>query len=203
MVARRQSRDLLERYDTPAWCTRALLAKYPQISRGVYLEPCAGAGAISSVLVQDGPCAVISYDVAPRAAGIVQADTLVSEFWRRLPRTSVITNPPFSRGAELWRLASHAGAPLIALLLRLSWLEAADDRADIPDPDTVIVLPRPSFIESPEARAIREAAGKKWSGDSVTSAWMVWEPGAPRRGVIRVTRRDKRAYERWPVAGAA
>ena len=192
-MARRQSRDPLERYDTPAWCTEALLEHYPAISGRPVLEPMAGAGAIVDVLERSGGCICAAFDVAPRRADVLAADTAASAFWADgiACNRAVVTNPAFSLAAALWRHASAGGATLIALLLRLTWLEAAAERADIPDPDGLIVLPRPSFIESPEARAIREAAGKKWGGDSCTSAWHIWHPGAPKLGIVRVVRRQR------------
>lgn len=166
------------------------------------MEPCAGAGAVADVLRADGGCQVSAFDMAPRREGIGSSDTIGADYshWFYSPALAVVTNPPFSRAAELWRLAHANRTPLIALLLRLSWLEATQDREDIPSPQTVIVLPRPKFIESLEAQAIRIAAGKAWNGDTVTSAWCIWHPAAPALGVIRVTRAEKRELERLEVA---
>ena len=202
---RRQSKDPLERFDTPAWVTRALLAHLPALHGMRVIEPCAGAGAMSRVLEADGSCRVQSFDVAPRAEGIHAVDTLASGFWlpggrltEPLIGYAVVTNPPFSGAALLLRFAMRARVGLIALLVRLTWLEAVNDRADLPDPDTLLILPRPTFIESLEARAIREAAGKPWNGDNCTVTWAIW--GDIERQIIRVTRREKTQLEGVQVA---
>ena len=110
---RRQSKDPLERLDTPAWVTRALLAHLPALRGMRVIEPCAGAGAMSRVLEESG-CSVRSFDVAPRAIGIEAADTLKKIFWwsvasESLPQTALVTNPPFSGAATLLRLALAVG----------------------------------------------------------------------------------------------
>ena len=68
------------------------------------------------------------------------------------------------------------------MLLRLSWLEPCNDRAQIfraDPPVRLIILPRISF-RGPGGRG-------KGRTDSVTSAWMVWGV-AP--GITWVTRQD-------------
>jgi hypothetical protein len=199
-LARRQSKDPLERYDTPAWVTRALLDRYPFI-RGMHvIEPCAGARAVSRVLAEEGGCRVRSFDIAPRAPRVQRADTLRASFWRTQSRNEIIcTNPAFSIAAAVIRHGLKSKAPAIVLLLRLSWLEMTADRHDIPDPDGLIVVPRPRFIESPEARAIREKAGRKWSSDACTVAWMIWQRHTPVLGIVRVNRAQKAVYERQPL----
>lgn len=214
MRSRQQSKDPLERLDTPAWVTRALLAHCSAV-RGVrVIEPCAGKLDMSRVLAEGG-CRVRSFDVAPRADGVEQADTLTRAFWQvdgplageTLSEVAVVTNPPFSGAAELLRLSLGAGVGLVSLLVRLTWLEATNDRADVPDPDSLIIVPRPKFIESEEAMAIREAAGKPWGGDNCTVAWATWEQGLhgheAERMIIRVNRREKARLERGPWREAA
>lgn len=202
MRSRQQSKDPLERLDTPDWVTRALIAHCPAITRRRVIEPCAGASRLSRVLMADGQCSVRSFDLAPRAAGVEQANTLVRTFWRRpdlgdLRRVAVVTNPPFSGAAELARLALGEGVGLLALLVRLTWLEATNDRCDVPDPDALIIVPRPKFIESAEAQAIREAAWNPWGGDNCTVAWAIWSDEI-NRGIIRVNRQEKASLERRP-----
>lgn len=202
-TARRQSKDPLERLDTPRWCTRALLDRYRFIRGMDVIEPMAGARAISEVLVTEGGCAVRDFDIAPRAPSVHPGDVTDPDFWATQYRgESIVTNPAFSLASVVLRqwLRQRDRFSVLALLLRLSYLEATADRSDLPDPDGLIVLPRPRFIESSEARAIREAAGKKWGGDTVTVAWMIWQQHYPRPGIIRITRGQKAMYERAPVA---
>lgn len=70
----------------------------------------------------------------------------------------------------------------LALLLRLSWLEPTEARADFLrqyPPARVHVLPRHDFKG-------------RGSTDSVTSAWMVWDENEARRGGVTVVTREER-----------
>lgn len=181
-MARRQSADPLERYDTPAWITRALV-EYGSLSANErVLEPMAGAGAMVHVL-NERVRAVHAFDIEPRRNDIAQADAFgpdgldaYSADW------SVVTNPPFSRAAELWR----AGCSFrrLAMLVRITWLERCADREDVDDPKRVLVLPRPKFV------------GK--GSDSATVVWACWGEWAP--GIVRLTRSDKARLERKAAA---
>jgi hypothetical protein len=173
------------------------VAKHRKITREpVIFSPCAGDGAIANVLLAETGATVRQFDIAPRASDIHPGDITSPAFWRDEYRgEAIVDNPPFSLAEVLLRHALEAGAEHICLLLRLSWLESTKDRQALPDPQRLIVLPRPKYIESPEAKAIREAAGKKWGGDSVTSAWMIWDD-SPTEFIIRVTRDEKKAYGR-------
>lgn len=197
-MTRRQSKDPLERYDTPAWVTRALLSVAgPTLSHMRVIEPMAGAGAMTRVLVDEAHCRVQSFDIEPRAAGIGRDDSLTPGFWSRpdlglaehARSTAVVTNPCFSRAADVVRLAIASGVGIVAIVARLSFLEACDGRDDLPDPDGLIVVPRPSFTGG--------------GSDSVTVAWFVWHHPDLRahravRGIYRLTRKDKAQLEREP-----
>lgn len=160
-MARRQSSDPLERYDTREWMVRALLAHVPLAGRTLF-EPCAGNGSIASVLQQQAGCTVVAKDIAPRAPWIAKADTLSNAAaWPSAPM-GIVTNTPFSRGAELVRLAEQQRVPFVLNLARLTFLERTQDRDDIRDPDFILVLPRirPWFL------------GR--GSDSATVAWFAW-----------------------------
>jgi len=176
---RRQSRDPLERFDTPSWVTRALI-KYGPLPRGLnVIEPMAGANAMTRVLADEGGCTVAAFDIEPRADGITQADTLAPNFFVPLAMThdgstiSVITNPPFSKAAALWRHAQFFRRT--ALLVRITWLERTKDRDDVPDPVRVIVLPRPKFTRQ--------------GSDSATVVWACWGDWPP--GIVRLGHHDR------------
>lgn len=182
-MARRQSADPLERLDTPAWVTRALLYGYPDMGGQTIIEPCAGSGMMVDVLKENTDNNVLGYDIAPRRGDIHESNTTSIVFWtiiahemrERRELWAVVTNPPFSLATVLLKRIFQVDAKaLVCLLLRLSWLEAVAERADAPDPDAIIVVPRPKFIESPQYKAAREAAGKAWGGDNVTCAWCIW-----------------------------
>jgi hypothetical protein len=174
-VSRRQSLDALERLDTPAWCTRALLDRMPSLRGRAVIEPCAGANRLAVVLADEGGCRVDAFDIAPRHPAVVPLDATDHDWWAMIPPGwALVTNPAFSMAAALLRAAWHAERT-IALFLRLNWLEAVKDREDLPDPHAQIVVPRPKFIQSPEFEALRIASGKKkWGGDNVTCAWVIW-----------------------------
>lgn len=187
-MTRRQSADPLERYDTPPWMTRALIRR-AGVQRGwKVIEPMAGCGAMAGVLVEAG-CQVAAFDIEPRADGIAQIDTMTPGFFEQIAVThgrdlAIITNPPFSLAADLARRALRFVR--VALLVRITWLEMTRDRCDIPDPDLVLVLPRPTFI------------GK--GSDSATCVWACWGEWA-QSGVVRLSREDCAQY--LPPIGAA
>jgi hypothetical protein len=192
-MARRQSRDPLERLDTPAFMTRALLAHMPKIATHHIVEPCAGAGAIVEVLRHDGKAGVIGFDIEPRAGGIVQADTIALTDWTKLGAiapSALVTNPPFSLAANYWRLGR--AFDVTVLLVRQTWLEVSRDREDISDPDAMVLMPRVKFTGP---GAIDPETGKPYtSSDSAACCWAIWAKDKrvlPARPIIRVARPPK------------
>lgn len=197
-LSRRQSLDPLERLDTPEWCTRVLLDRMPSLRKRHVIEPCAGASRMATVLAAEGGCPTVAFDIFPRHPAVSKQDATDRAWWATIdPQFTLVTNPAFSMAAELFRAAWHEQRT-IALFLRLSWLEAAEDRKDIPDPHALIVVPRPKFIQSPEFQALREATGKPWGGDNVTCAWAIWnhrDNGLRAHPIHRVTRQEKAKFE--------
>jgi hypothetical protein len=193
-MARRQSRDPLERLDTPAFMTRALVQHMPAIAKHYVVEPCAGAGAIVDVLNAAGT-RTMAFDTEPRADHVMRGDTIAWTDWTTLGTvykpTALITNPPFSLGAEYWRLGR--AFDVTALLVRLTWLEVTRDRADIADPDALVIMPRSPFT-GPGAVA---ADGTPLVGvDSVTVCWAIWAKDKavlPAKPITRLSRADKAA----------
>jgi hypothetical protein len=156
-------------YETPIWCTRAILAQLrladPFHSVRV-LDPCAGRGrileAVRDVAAERTPDALllptlqgIELDAgraeAARVAGfdVTQGDCLKCDW----PIASLcITNPPFSKAMEVIQrsFAMCGASATYAFLLRLDWLATAG-RAQFhrEHPSDVYVLPRrPSFCVS-------------------------------------------------------
>lgn len=198
VLSRKQSLDPLERLDTPDWCTRVLLERMPSLRGREVIEPCAGANRMTAVLANEGRCPCVAFDIEPRHPAVSRQDATDRAWWATIaPGWTLVTNPAFSMAAELFRAAWHEDRT-IALFLRLSWLEAAKDREDIPDPHALIVVPRPKFIQSPEFQARREATGKPWGGDNVTCAWAIWnhrDASLTAHPIQRVTRKDKARLE--------
>jgi hypothetical protein len=188
-----ESRHDEDFYRTPKWQTWALLTRIPVLRNGwTYFEPCAGDGAIVRELESCGVACVRSNDIVTR--GDLVPDFLLDarqhRSWARFfcdggPEDVVITNPPFNDAFEIAATALNYIDVGLALLLRLSWLEPTDERADWlaeHPPTRVIVLPRYDYRQN----------GKT---DSVTSAWMLWDVNGafcrPGIEVVSKTERDQ------------
>lgn len=157
------SRDALDRYYTPKWATEILLrcldAEY---SDSIY-EPCSGKLDIAKVLYKAGFEKLVTNDIDPATVAHFHNDAI--DFLQESQHSDwIITNPPFSEASRILKVSYEIARKGIAFLLRLSWLEPCQDRADFlkeNPPTKLIVLPRISFTGD----------GKV---DSVTCSWMVW-----------------------------
>lgn len=163
-------RSARDAYWTPPALTQALLEHTPELRGERIWEPCAGAGWMRDVLIEDGGCVVYASDVAPMAPRIDRWDFLgQSRPSASLTMRWIITNPPFVLALPiLERALAMEGVAGVALLVRLTFLEPTSARAPLLSsrpPGRVIVLPRTRF-----PRPDGEQAGT----DSVTCAWMIW-----------------------------
>jgi len=189
MTARRHDFDF---YETPSWQTRALLRRVPLPLRGSIWEPCCGEGAIARVLQTDGgvaPARLVLTDLVARLPGVIPNDMTAPTNWATMrqtygPPAAVITNPGFRASQALVPLAWAATVPsggLLAVLLRLSWLEPTDGRQAFlaaHPPTGLIVLPRTAYRTGT-------------STDSVTTAWMVWSQSPlPACSIVTKDERD-------------
>lgn len=170
----RRAHDL---YTTPEWATLILLRHLPS-DLGRVLEPCAGDGAIASV-IRHHATKLVTNDLDHSHSGELHFDA--TQPWPTLPGPKlnwVITNPPFRAAAGILRQAL-CRCPNVELLLRLSFMEPTADRgglvAEAP-PSKLVVLPRRSFT----------GTGKT---DSATSAWMFWSPLVDRGIVVEPQKR--------------
>lgn len=184
-------RDPLDRYYTPAWCVLALLERVPELVRGGarVLEPFAGRPLqIARALEQRGHI-LTTCDLDPGAPVDWTGDAIGRD-WTGHSYDAIVTNPPFSRALGALQAQLHL-APLTAYLLRLSWLEPTEARSAwlaAHWPDQVIILPRPKYL----------GAGGEVSGDSVTSAWLVWRRQPlcfGRSSVVTLAERDRLMLE--------
>lgn len=73
----RRARDF---YETAPWMTRALLAHVPELS-GRVLKPCAGRGAIASILSTEGGLSVVTNDIDPQLSADFHEDASQPTFW--------------------------------------------------------------------------------------------------------------------------
>lgn len=126
------------------------------------LEPCSGDGALARALVLNGYEFVWRNDLDQTRVAHTHQDARTFNFSSEAELA--VTNPPFNQAFDILKNL-HPQVPVIALLLRLTFLEPTKDRgpwlAKYP-PNKLIVLPRYSFTGD----------GKT---DSVTCAWMIWD----------------------------
>jgi hypothetical protein len=163
-------------YETPGKLTRALL-KQVDIS-GTILEPCAGLGAITSVLKENNPH-VLESDMAWADIRNHPTDATTNDFWvywqqhfkDNYPGVGlqwVVTNPPFNKAHLILPLAFEHCDRGVAFLLRSSYTEPCKNRADwlVKYADNfrmrLDINPRPQF---------RQESGS----DMVTVSWFVWD----------------------------
>lgn len=163
-------RRLLDLYPTDTRVTAAFL-RVEDVG-GVVAEPCAGPGWMASVLEADGRItSVITNDIDAQHDADYHDDAAdpTAVIWQR-PIDWVITNPPFNAAHRILPVAFAVARVGVAFLLRLSYAEPADNRAQWlkahADHMTrqMILNPRPSFTGD-------------GSTDSVTAAWFVWRKG--------------------------
>lgn len=179
----RRERDF---YPTPEGLTRILLDHAPVIGGRIY-EPCVGEGHIAKMLNEaKWNNNVYTCDINPACVPNYVGDSRT--FWPKFPYESfdwLITNPPFNQAAEMvkmWHGKMQEGKIKLgmALLLRLSFLEPASNRADFlrnHPPDALLVCPRTSFTGD----------GKS---DSVTCGWMIWSDRMTKKGIHVYTKQD-------------
>lgn len=180
---RGRERERDDAYYTPSWCVRALL-RAVRLPGGLWLEPCAGEGAIIREATARHPGAIwwlavekreecrAALEAIPEVHRITIGDFLEGPLVG--PVASVaITNPPYSLAAEFVERCLPLASVTI-MLLRLNWLgsqrRAAFLRSHMPD---VYVLPRrPSFVRG--------------ATDACEYMWAVWGPIASGVGRVQV-----------------
>lgn len=156
-------------YPTPAQLTKELL-KRVEIA-GTVFECCVGDGAIAQVF---DTCPLIqelwTNDIDPRIPVDLKVDVSLKESWFFIDIYTdwVVTNPPFTKAADIIPLAWEYSLEGVAMLLRLSYLEPAKNRGAWLQEhskyltDLIIFgQPRPSFTGN--------------GVDTATTAWFVWQ----------------------------
>ena len=159
-------------YITPPELVKSLLTVVPIF--GAVFEPCAGDGAIAKVLAQQD-CHVITNDISKNQVTDYHFDATLPDEYPDIDPDWIVTNPPYSVAHRILPIAWEKARVGIAMLLRLSYLEPCDNRADflkqfLPNFSNVIIFnPRPCFRTDTKAT------------DSVTHAWFVWRKCHTRR----------------------
>lgn len=212
-------READDNYSTPAWCVERLLEceQAPQLLRedGLWLEPCAGNGAIIRAVKEwrrardmgeprwcanelRSECEMDIREAACAVEWVNIGDFLSAPAARLLPFAAnvsvVITNPPFSLAEEFVRKSCEI-APLVVMLLRVNFY-ASEGRAEWlreTEPSVYILPNRPSFKTS--VRIDKNGKKRKSSSDSCEYAWFVWSRNRLERGRV-VVLRSTQAHER-------
>ena len=185
------ARQPLDFYPTPSLLSWALLDLHSFVGwHGLptVLEPCAGDGAISQVLQECGQFRLVdTADIDPGQPVRLTMDATDPGAWSRMARYDwVISNPPYKQASQILPLALDNCRVGMAMLLRLSYLEPCQDRAqwlaEHPPAKLIVFNPRPKF------RA--DCTGS----DSVTSAWFIWHQYGKRAGTELVFSANWRNY---------
>lgn len=171
-----KKRHYLDFYETQAKLTEVLLGHLPIRFRYLpdsIFECCNGNGAISKILAQKfGTDRLYTNDIDPEKPSNFHWDMAKPEGWEFLKNHPlsfdwVISNPPFSVAPLIIPHAYNCAYKGVAMLLRLSYLEPCQDRADWlkqhPPTKLIIFSPRPRF--RPDTKG----------SDSVTVGWFIWE----------------------------
>lgn len=179
-----------EVYVTPRWCVSRLLDRIggDVLRPGLWLEPCAGYGAIiracaahhvtagrliwsaTEIRLEVGPLLAVSMATTgsppPRIGDfLLPSDEILHEC------SVVLTNPPFSTALPfLHRCMAVAPHANVAFLLRTNFISGAEDRYEwLRDhmPDEYRLPDRPVFRGD--------------HADSAEYSWFAWGPGAGTR----------------------
>jgi hypothetical protein len=164
------SRHPLDFYETPAWMTIAALVHVGV--EGIVGECCVGGGAISRILRRIEAIEEVwtnDIDLAKDADYHIDATSVAA--WERLPQADwIFTNPPYAKEASPIVKNAYVKARVgIVMLLRQSWDEVCDDRADFlaqHPPTLQISLPRYCF---------RRGKDGGWTTDSSPVWVFAWD----------------------------
>jgi hypothetical protein len=179
-------RRKLDQYFTPVAATKILLAHVPVT--GTVVECCSGTNQIALPLWAHG-LSVLTNDVDPAMPAISQEDATQAQFWEGHQPDWVISNPPFSCCHPIILHALQSARLGVAMLLRLSYAEPCNDRAELltSRPPSLMVLPRMSFTGD----------GKT---DNVTCGWFIWDFQRPDPFFKVVSKDELRAVQNADAA---
>lgn len=169
-------RRLLDKFRTPSWVTAALIESYPEIRGELLIDPCAGDCRMPRALLDANRFQFsLTNDIDGAEPTDHHEDATRCDFWEAVEeeqtattgRLWVVTNPPFIHATAIVLHALRV-VGRVALLLRSTWLEPAEDRQWLGrmPPRAELVLPRFSFVGG--------------GSDSAGCRWFIWgdvEPG--------------------------
>ncbi|MGL5925495.1 hypothetical protein [Chroococcidiopsis sp.] len=160
----KSARKAFDFYPTETWASELLINRID--IQGNLFECCSGQHHITKVLRTLPGSTIKTNDINPDCEADYNLDLSLAENWKKFDRFDwVITNPPFKVASPIVQSSYKNAKVGVAMLLRLSFLEACENRKEFlmkHPPTNLIVLPRMSFT-----------ADRKT--DSVTCAWMIWD----------------------------
>lgn len=196
---RGSQRSEADAYGTPPWCTHRALEAIPGLPhKGVWMDPCAGEGAIIRAVNQVRPGILwtaselrpeAEVELAQTNAAYVIQDFLDDSYkpgWVDV----ICTNPPFRLAQEFIEKSLRLAGQVV-MLLRLNYL-GSEKRADFLrefHPDVYVLPNRPSFTDG--------------QTDSIEYAWFHWVSGrSARSGQVRILastpKEERKAGRRVP-----
>lgn len=167
-MTQQSNRHDFDFYETPAWLTLLALKHIP--FSGMIGEPCAGHGAISSIMSAAG-FNVWCNDIDLAKPADYHSDAKNPKHWETLPRADwIFSNPPYSDlSAPIVQNAYHHARVGVAMILRLNWFEVCADRVRFlqEHPPTLIInVPRFCYTRS---------AKGKWATDQCPTNIYCWK----------------------------
>ena len=157
-------------YPTPSTEIERLLPHLPLAPSDIIREPCCGDGAIAQPLRSHGYTVLASDIDQGQEYADEYWDATSPLFWSAAERCDwVISNPPFNQAPEIIPLAYENARQGIVMLLRLSYQEPCQNRAQ-----WLAGHAQGLTIAYPPSRLSFTGDGKT---DSVATAWFVWERG--------------------------
>lgn len=156
------TRKHLDRYETPAWVTRALIPHIPERVQRIW-EPACGSGKMSKVLFSDR--------FGGWATDIETGDDFLDPSMQRYDMDAIITNPPYAHAQDFiekaLQMTSLPVKGVVAMLLRTDFDHAKGRQA--------LFSGCPRF-----AKKLVLTKRIKWFEDSkgqpsFNHAWFIWD----------------------------
>lgn len=151
-------------YPTPAEAVTPLLPHLPK--RSIFIEPCAGDGALIDHLKAAGHICSWAVDIEPQRRDIQRADA------RELTSFSAdfyITNPPFKLASEFVEKSLQLTTGKVAMFLRLAFLEGVERGSTFPTQPLARVWVMSRRVPMWRGEVRDEI------GSLMAMAWFVWD----------------------------
>jgi hypothetical protein len=108
-------------YPTPEWCTEELLKR--ETFEGSILEPCAGSGGISNVLIKKG-LEVYTNDIVNRGITLNYEKNMSTEYFSNESFDNVVCDPPYKYMNDFLIKSLLIARKKVAFFVKLSFLES-------------------------------------------------------------------------------